>query len=128
VEVRRRRIREADGVLIVTPEYDYSVPGVLKNGIDWVSRPPDQPFFYKPVCIMGASPGMIGTARAQYHLRQCFVFLRALVMPAPEVMVARCNTIIDDQGRITDQATIDFIRTAIDAFKEWIEKTEAFRT
>ncbi|MGI9415489.1 MAG: NADPH-dependent FMN reductase, partial [Hyphomicrobiales bacterium] len=70
-----RRISEADGVLIATPEYNYSVPGVLKNAIDWASRLPDQPFKDKPVAIMGAAAGRLGTARAQYHLRQVFVFL-----------------------------------------------------
>ena len=75
VERFREKIRAADALLMVTPEYNYSVPGVLKNAIDWASRPPDQPFDEKPVAIMGAAGGILGTARAQYHLRQCCVFL-----------------------------------------------------
>ena len=98
-----RRIAEADGVLIATPEYNYSVPGVLKNAIDWVSRLPDQPFNGKPVAIMGAAAGRLGTARAQYHLRQIFVFLDALVMNRPEVMVGGASRGLRrrrrDQGR-----------------------------
>src|SRR5207253_9973738 len=70
VEEMREKIRAADAILFVTPEYNYSVPGVLKNAIDWASRPPDQPFNGKPAAIMGASPSMLGTGRAQYHLRQ----------------------------------------------------------
>src|SRR5690606_24717109 len=73
----REQVRRADAVLIVSPEYNYSIPGVLKNAIDWISRPPDQPFAKKPVAIMGASPSQLGTGRMQYHLRQSFVFLNA---------------------------------------------------
>src|SRR3954471_4825659 len=82
------RTKAADALLIVTPEYNYGIPGVLKNAIDWASRPPEQPFDSKPIAIMGASPGMLGSARAQYHLRQCFVFLNAMVLNRPEVMIA----------------------------------------
>jgi NAD(P)H-dependent FMN reductase len=92
-------------ILIVTPEYNYSVPGVLKNAIDWVSRPPEQPFSGKPVAIMGASPGKIGTARAQYHLRQTFVCLNAVVLNKPEVMVGGVMGVFDENGQMTDQAT-----------------------
>ena len=88
VQELRDKIRAADALLIVTPEYNYSIPGVLKNAIDWASRPPDQPFQDKPIAIMGASPGRLGSARAQYHLRQCFVFLNALILNTPEVMIA----------------------------------------
>src|SRR6185437_5600598 len=77
VQALRDRIAAADAVLFVTPEYNYSVPGVLKNAIDWASRPPAQPFDGKPVAIMGASMGLFGTARAQYHLRQTCVFINA---------------------------------------------------
>src|SRR5829696_4571521 len=75
VETLRRQIKEADALLFACPEYNYSMSGVLKNAIDWASRPPDQPFAGKPVGIIGASPGRLGSARAQYHLRQCFIFL-----------------------------------------------------
>ena len=89
--------------MIVTPEYNYSIPGVLKNAIDWASRPPDQPFDGKPIAIMGAV-GRLGSARAQYHLRQCFVFLNALILNRPEVMIGGAPQMFDDQ-RLTDQPT-----------------------
>ncbi len=120
VEELRRRVRQADGVLLVTPEYNYSIPGPLKNAIDWISRPPDQPFDGKPVAIMGASPGALGSSRAQYHLRQCFVFLNGYVLNRPEVMITAAHTKFDDVGRLTDQATRDFIAAALTDFKAWI--------
>ena len=105
----REKIRAADALLIVTPEYNYSIPGVLKNAIDWASRPPDQPFEDKPIAIMGASPGRLGTARAQYHLRQCFVFLNGVVLNRPEVMIGGAAQLFDDQLRLTDEATRGFV-------------------
>ena len=109
VEDLRARIKAADGLLIVTPEYNYSIPGVLKNAIDWASRPPEQPFDGKPIGLMGASVGTHGTSRAQYHLRQCFVFLNGLVMNRPEVMIPQAQNKFDAEGKLTDQATRDFI-------------------
>lgn len=100
----RQGIAAADALLIATPEYNYSIPGVLKNAIDWASRPPDQPFDGKPVALMGTSPGRLGTARAQYHLRQCFVFLNAPVLNKPELMVGDAGTVFDDTGRMIDEA------------------------
>ena len=85
VEAMGAAIRTADGVIVVTPEYNYSMPGVLKNAIDWLSRLPQQPFAGKPTLIQSASPSALGGARAQYHLRQSFVFLDAKVMNTPEV-------------------------------------------
>ena len=119
VQALREEIAAADGVLFATPEYNYSIPGVLKNAIDWASRPPDQPFEGKPVAIMGASPGRIGTARAQYHLRQCFVFLDSRVMNRPEVMVSGANKLIDESGRLTDDATRQHIAKMLEAFADW---------
>jgi chromate reductase len=119
VEELRERIRRADALLIVTPEYNYSIPGVLKNAIDWASRPPDQPFDGKPIAIMGASPSMLGTARAQYHLRQCFVFLNALVMNRPEVMIAQASRKFDDQGGLTDGPTREIIEKHLAALADW---------
>lgn len=89
------RIKIADGATIVTPEYNYSVPGVLKNALDWVSRVSPQPFAGKPVAIQTASPGVLGGARAQYHLRQILVFLDAVVLNKPEVMIAQVATKVD---------------------------------
>jgi chromate reductase len=122
VEELRERIRRADALLIVTPEYNYSIPGVLKNAIDWASRPPDQPFDGKPIAIMGASPSMLGTARAQYHLRQCFVFLNALVMNRPEVMIAQAAQKFDHQGGLTDGPTREFIEKHLMALLDWTRR------
>src|SRR5208283_2114288 len=111
----KAKIRAADAILIATPEYNYSVPGVLKNAIDCASRPyGDNAFEHKPVAIMGASPGMIGTARAQYHLRQCFVFLTCYALNQPEVMVSFAHEKIDKDGKVTDEKTRELIRTLIE--------------
>jgi chromate reductase len=120
VEDLRARIKAADGLLIVTPEYNYSIPGVLKNAIDWASRPPEQPFDGKPIGIMGASGGALGTARAQYHLRQCFVFLNGLIMNRPEVMIAAASGKFDAEGKLTDQVTREFVTAHLTAFKAWV--------
>ncbi len=122
VEHLRARIKAADALLIVTPEYNYSVPGLLKNAIDWASRPPEQPFDGKPIAIMGASPGALGTARAQYHLRQIFVFLNGLVLNRPEVMIAQANTRFDANGRLTDEKTREFVRTQLVALRDWTRR------
>jgi len=109
VQRLREGIRAADALLLVTPEYNYSIPGVMKNAIDWASRPPEQPFAEKPIAIMGASPGALGTSRAQYHLRQCFVFLNAPVLLRPEVMISQANQKFDASGKLTDETTAKFI-------------------
>lgn len=107
----KAKIKSADAVLISTPEYNYSIPGVLKNAIDWASRPyGDNSFEGKPVAVMGASIGMLGSARAQYHLRQCFVFLNMHPLNNPEVMVPFVSDKIDEKGRLSDKQTIDFIK------------------
>ncbi len=118
----RSRIAAADALLIVTPEYNYSIPGVLKNAIDWASRPPHQPFDGKPIAIMGASPGVIGTARAQYHLRQCFVFLNARLVNKPEVMIGSAPTRYDEQGNLTDEATREVIRKLLAELADWTRR------
>jgi chromate reductase, NAD(P)H dehydrogenase (quinone) len=115
----RHRIRAADAVLLVTPEYNYSTSGVLKNAIDWASRPPDQPFAKKPVGLMGASPGRLGSARAQYHLRQSFVYLNSYVMNTPEVMIPEAHKKFDAQGRLTDEQTREFIAKFLIGLSEW---------
>lgn len=122
VEDLRRRVKEADGVLVVTPEYNYSIPGVLKNTIDWISRPPEQPFDGKPIALMGASGGALGTARAQYHLRQSFVFMNAFIMNRPEVMIGAAQTKFDAQGNLTDQTTRDFLAAMLIAFEAWVRR------
>lgn len=122
VQDLRSRIAGADALLIATPEYNYSVPGVLKNAIDWASRPPDQPFNDKPVAIMGASPGMLGTARAQYHLRQIFVFLNMHFINKPEVMIAAANTKFNEAGELTDETARKLMRELLQALVDWTRK------
>lgn len=113
-------IRAADAILLATPEYNYSVPGVLKNAIDWASRPyGDNAWDGKPVAIMGASGGMLGTARAQYHLRQIFVFLNMHPLNQPEVMIANAQEKFDEHGNLTDQKTKDKIRELLAALVLW---------
>src|SRR6185312_15205638 len=107
----KRKIREADAILFVTPEYNYSVPGVLKNAVDWASRPSgDSAWNGKPAAIMGASIGTIGTARAQYHLRQMMVFLNMFPLNRPEVMIGNAGDRFDESGNLADETTKDYIR------------------
>ena len=119
------RIRAADAILFVTPEYNYSMPGVLKNAIDWVSRVPDQPFNGKPVAMMGASMGLFGTARAQYHLRQSCVFLNMIPLNKPEVMIAQAQTKFDANGTLTDENTRKFIADLMAALAAWTKKIKS---
>jgi chromate reductase len=119
----KRKIRESDAVLIVTPEYNYSVPGVLKNAIDWASRPyGDNAFEGKPVAIMGASIGVFGTARAQYHLRQSFVFLDMHPINDPEVMIGSAPSKFDEEGNLKDEDTKEKIRELLQALMEWTKR------
>ena len=107
----KKRIREADAILFVTPEYNYSIPGVLKNAIDWASRPyGDSAWTDKPAAIMGASVGTLGTARAQYHLRQVFVFLNVHTINQPEVMIGNAAQNFDAEGNLTNESTKNLIR------------------
>jgi chromate reductase, NAD(P)H dehydrogenase (quinone) len=124
VERLRAQLAAADAVLFVTPEYNYSVSGVLKNAIDWASRPPNQPFDGKPVAVMGASAGLFGTARAQYHLRQMLVSLNAHFINRPEVMIGQAQTKFDEAGNLTDEPTKEFIRKLLDALKSWTERLQ----
>jgi len=119
----KAKIRAADAILIATPEYNYSIPGVLKNAIDTASRPyGDNAFDGKPVAIMGASVGMLGTARAQYHLRQSLVFLNLYPLNQPEVMVPLAQEKIDQNGRVTDQKTREKIKELLEALVIWTRK------
>jgi len=125
VETAREKLRAADAVLFVTPEYNYSVPGVLKNAIDWASRPPDQPFAGKPAALMGASPGMHGTARAQYHLRQVCVYLNMFLVNQPEVLIAAADKKFDAEGRLTDETTRKIVAHLMQALADWTERLRA---
>jgi chromate reductase len=119
-------IRAADALLIVTPEYNYSIPGVLKNALDNASRPyGDNALDGKPVAIMGASVGMLGTARAQYHLRQCCVFLNMFPLNRPEVMVPFAQDKVDPDGRLTDAKTREKIRELLEALVAATRKLKA---
>jgi chromate reductase len=116
-------IAKANGVIIVTPEYNYSVPGVLKNAFDWLSRLPAQPFAGKPTLIQTASPGMVGGARAQYHLRQILVFLDAAVMNKPEVMVGQMMSKLDvESSTITDEATRTIVAGQLKMFTTFVRR------
>jgi chromate reductase len=119
----KAKIRAADAILIATPEYNYSIPGVLKNAIDCASRPyGDNAFEHKPVAIMGASIGMAGTARAQYHLRQCFVFLSCFALNQPEVMVPFAQDKIDKDGNVTDEKTREKIMELLENLVAWTRR------
>ena len=112
-------IASADAVLIATPEYNYSVPGVLKNAIDWVSRTDPQPFAGKPVAIMGASPGALGTCRAQYDLRKMFVYLDAHLLNKPEIMIGGAPSRFGADGKLTDEATRKLVAQLVTALRDW---------
>lgn len=119
----KTKIRAADAILIASPEYNYSIPGVLKNAIDCASRPyGDNAFDGKPVAVMGASIGMTGTARAQYHLRQSFVFLNMYPINQPEVMVPFAHDKIDKNGKVIDQKTREKIRELIESLITWTRR------
>ena len=119
----KARIRAADAILFVTPEYNYSIPGVLKNAIDWASRPyGDNAWDGKPAAIMGASIGATGTARAQYHLRQVLVFLNMPTLNRPEVMISNAPHGFDEHGALTDESTKEHIRKLLHALVDWTKR------
>ena len=121
VAALKRAIAAADGLLIATPEYNHGVPGVTKNAIDWASRPPrESPLDRKPVGIVGASPGMVGTARGQSQLRQAFEFTNSYCMPQPQVLVARAHEKFDADGRLIDEKTREHLARFLIAFADWI--------
>ncbi len=124
----KSKIRAADGILMATPENNYSIPGVLKNALNVASRPyGDNSLEGKPVAIMGASMSLFGTARAQYHLRQCFVFLNMYPLNKPEVMIPTAHERIDESGRVTDAKTREKIKELVGAFVVWVRAVQAMR-
>lgn len=128
VTLLKARIRSADAVLFVTPKYNYSIPGVLKNAIDWASRPyGDNAWEGKPVAVMGASPGAMGTARAQYHLRQVFVFLNMCPLNRPEVMIANAGQRFDEEANLVDENTGKYIRSLLESLVQWTRRLERGR-
>lgn len=113
-------IRAADAVLFVTPEYNHGVPGVMKNAVDWASRPArDAALNGKPVGIIGASPGQVGTARGQSQLRQAFEFTNSFCMPQPEILVFRATEKFDANGDLTDAKTAEFLGKYLEALRVW---------
>ncbi|MDC3415128.1 NAD(P)H-dependent oxidoreductase [Aquibacillus sp. 3ASR75-11] len=118
----KKTIKEADAVLIVTPEYNHSVPGILKNSIDWLSRV-DRVMIGKPALIVGASTGLLGTVRCQMHLRQIFASpgIAAKVLPGNEVFIGRVQDKLDENGQLVDQPTIDFLDSVIKTFVKFIQ-------
>jgi chromate reductase len=126
VAALKAAIRAADSVLFVTPEYNHGVPGVMKNAVDWASRPPrEAPLGAKPVGIIGASPGMTGSARGQSQLRQAFEFTNSYCMPQPEILVFRAHEKFDAEGRLTDEGTAKFLGVYLEAFKAWTLRFKA---
>jgi chromate reductase len=120
VAVLRERIRRADAVLIATPEYNFSLPGGLKNVLDWTSRGEDQPWAHKPVALLSASPGPLGGARVQYDLRKVMLYLNAMVLVKPEVFIANAATKFDAQGQCGDETTRKFVGDQMAAFERWV--------
>jgi len=116
-------IAKADGLVVVTPEYNHSIPGVLKNAIDWISRLPNQPFAGKPVALESSSPSVFGGVRAQLHLRHSFVYLDGRVLNKPEVIIPQVNAKVDAAtGELTDPATRGFIADQLKAFAEFARR------
>ncbi len=122
VQRLREKIAAADGVVFATPEYNFSTSGVLKNAIDWASRPPEQPFDDKAVAIMGASGGVLGTARAQYHLRQIGVFLNMRFVNKPEVFIGGAASKFDAAGNLTDETAKGLIRNLMAELVTWSKR------
>lgn len=117
----KEAIRAADGVLMATPEYNHGVPGVMKNAVDWASRPPGQAVLQrKPVALLGASPGITGTARGQSQLRQAFEFTDSYCMPQPELLVFQAHEKFDAEGRLTDERTRKNLAKFLVAFADWV--------
>ncbi|MGA9139335.1 MAG: NAD(P)H-dependent oxidoreductase [Methanocella sp.] len=117
------RIKNADAILIATPEYNYSVPGVLKNAIDWASRPPgDNAWDGKPVAVMSASVAMLAGARAQYHLRQSFVYINMYPVNRPEVMVPFVADKVDSNGNLTDEKSREKIKELVESLVAWTKQ------
>lgn len=123
VQALKQAIGQAQALLIATPEYNHGVPGVLKNAIDWASRPPRSAVLAgKPAAIFGASPGITGTARAQSQLRQAFVFTQTPALLQPEILVYRAHEKFDEQGRLTDEKTREFVGKLLRELADWTRR------
>jgi chromate reductase len=113
VESFRRKVASADALIFAVPEYNFSVPGVLKNALEWLSRPPNSPTNGKPCAVFGASVSPLGTARGQFHFRHICVSLNMIPVNAPHVDITNAKTKFDEQGRLIDQASVDLIRQLV---------------
>jgi len=122
VEKLCNAIKTADAFIIITPEYNYSIPGVLKNVIDFLSKHPKKPFDKKVVGIISASPSLLGGVRAQYHLRQILVAVNAMTMNIPEVVITQVNKKFDEAGNLSDEKTKEFLKKMIDALADFATK------
>jgi chromate reductase len=120
----RGEIVAADGLLIASPEYNFSIPAPLKNAIDWASRPPNQAFQDKPIAIFSATSGPVGGARVQYDLRRVLVQLWGHVLPRPEVFIGNAASKFDAQGRITDETTRKFLTDLLTGFRDWMVRMQ----
>jgi chromate reductase len=125
VETFRQQIKAADALLFACPEYNYAMSGVLKNAIDWASRPPDQPFAGKPIAILGAAAGMAGSWRAQANLRQSCVFLDMHPLNKPEVLIFQAQNKFDADGKLTDDVARGLIRDLMAALLRWTRQIGA---
>ncbi|MDB5964894.1 MAG: NAD(P)H-dependent oxidoreductase [Polaromonas sp.] len=125
VERLRAQVAGADALLIASPEYNYSVSGVLKNAIDWLSRTTPQPFKEKPVALMSATQGPVGGARNQYELRKILGCLEAFVLNKPEVFIGMCQNRFDEQGELTDAASRKFVGDQMVALQAWVKRLHA---
>jgi len=125
VQTFKTAIREADGVLIASPEHNDGLPGVLTNAIDWGSRlPGSSPLVGKPIAIMGASPSQVGTARAQLHLRQILSHVHGRVLPPPELLIAQANQRFDADLRLTHEGTQRVLAALLERFDRWIRREQ----
>jgi chromate reductase, NAD(P)H dehydrogenase (quinone) len=119
-------IRDADALIIVSPEYNWSIPGGLKNAIDWVSRMKDQPFKDKPVALQSAAGGILGGSRAQYHLRQCLTSIDAILFGRPEVIVTFAPQKFDDKTlELKDATAIDLVKQQLAGFEAFVRRIAA---
>lgn len=126
VRLLRESVRAADAVLIASPEYNFSVPGVLKNTLDWISRGDDQPFVFKPVAVLSASTGPVGGARMQYDLRKIMLFMNALVMAKPEVFIGMAAGKFNN-GECTDDTTRKYVGEQMAALQRWVSMVRRMR-
>ncbi|TAK82368.1 MAG: NAD(P)H-dependent oxidoreductase [Betaproteobacteria bacterium] len=120
----RGEIVAADGLLIASPEYNFSIPAPLKNAIDWASRPPNQAFQDKPIAIFSVTPGPVGGARVQYDLRRVLGQLWGHVLPRPEVFIGNAASKFDANGRIVDETTRKFLTDLLAGFKDWVVRMQ----